>query len=134
MENKEKDFNYSYYAPTKVEAKIVGDIKKKYLDVDKKDSDVERLKKLDKKVSSIPAIYSISLGVVGILIFGLGLSMVLEFNQIIWGTIVSAIGIIPMIFAYPLYKVIYKNLKNKYRDEILMLSDKILHNKEINND
>lgn len=128
LNNNENTFKYIYTAPTKSETKIVEDIRKKYIEVEKQDNDVDRLKHLDKKVNNIPTIISLVLGVVGTLIFGLGMSMVLEFDLIIWGVVVSFFGAIILGFAYPVYKIFYNKLKNKYRDEILELSNKILNN------
>ena len=61
-----------------------------------------------------------------LLIFGLGLSMVLEWGIILWGIIVGLLGIAIIIIAYPVYVIILKNLKCKYSEEIIKLSDDLL--------
>ena len=58
--------------------------------------------------------------------------MVLEWNIVLWGVIVSIVGVIPMAIAYPVYKFVLNKYKKRYGDEILKLSDEIL-NDSINN-
>ena len=127
---KDENFSYTYTAPTKNEKKIVEDIRKRYQPVAQEKSEIEKLKKLDKKVNDTPTMVSLVLGIIGTLIFGTGMSMVLEFNLLIWGIVVSSFGLVPLILAYPVYKTIHSKLKKKYAQEILELSEKILNETE----
>ena len=74
-------------------------------------------------------IWGISLGVSGTLIFGLGLSMILEWKIFAWGAIVAAVGAVVLGTAYPAYRFFLKKGKDRYREEILRLSEKLLQEK-----
>ena len=65
-------------------------------------------------------------GIISSLIFGLGLTMVLEWNLLVFGIIIMLIGFILMLCTYPLYKKISKMFKNKYSKEIINLSEELL--------
>lgn len=122
-------FEYTYSAPTKSEREQIEDIRKNYLPKSDEENKLEKLKKLDNKVKNIPTIWSLCLGIGGILIFGLGLTMILEWNIVLWGVIVSIIGCIPMGLAYPIYKKTKNKLTEKYKDDILKLSEELLNEK-----
>lgn len=127
MENNQ--FNYTYSAPTEEERKEIASIRKQYVPVEKTETKLERLRRLDKLVKNTPTIVAITLGTVGSLIFGLGLTFILEWNIWPWGVICMAIGSIPMAISYPVYKWILKRYKRRYGTEILKLSEEILNEK-----
>lgn len=126
----EKKFEYSYTAPTERERKEVEELKKKYAPKEETQDKVARLRELDKKVQLPPTIWALSLGIVGTLIFGTGLTMILEWNLFLWGTVVAAVGLVPVALAYPVYQWLLKKLSDKYREQILALSEEILHENE----
>lgn len=126
MDNKDK-FEYTYRAPVKGEREEIEDIRSKYLPKSKEETKLQRLKRLDSKVNNIPTIWSLCIGIIGTLIFGLGLTMILEWNVLVWGVIVSIVGVIPVLLAYPVYRYVTKNVTEKYREEILKLSDELLN-------
>jgi predicted tellurium resistance membrane protein TerC len=78
-------------------------------------------------VKTPPKAAALTLGIVGTLIFGLGLTMILEWSLAVWGAIVAMGGILPLALAYPLYKWLFKKLQDKHREEILKLSEEILN-------
>ena len=120
-------FEYTYSAPTEAEKKQIESIKRQYESPQKPtESKVERVKRLDAKIKNTANAFSIALGVVGCLIFGLGLTMILEWDIWLWGVAVMALGCPLMIFAYPLYNFLIKKGKKKYGAEILRLSEEIL--------
>lgn len=122
------DFEFKYVAPTSEERKEIESIKNSYLNQSSStDSKLNQLRKMDSKVKNTPTVVSLIMGVLGILIFGLGMTMVLEWNLIMWGIIISAIGAIPMLLAYPVYKLITKSLKKKYSAKIIKLSNELLN-------
>ena len=126
MEKKET-FEYTYSALTEEERAQIMSIKRQYEEKPKKvETDVERVKKLDAKIKNIPTCWALVLGVCGCLLFGTGLTMVLEWNLLIWGIVLMAIGCVPMIMAYPVFTRLTEKLKNKYAQEIIELSNKIL--------
>ena len=130
--SKQEKFEYTYVAPTEQERKEILNIKQNYeTKAPKTETKLERLRKLDAKVTNFAMVCSLSLGIIGLLIFGTGMTMILEWNLNIYGIIVSLIGIIPIAFAYPTHKKLIKKGKEKYGAEILALSNELL---EIKND
>lgn len=127
MENEEK-FNYIYSVPTEEERKEILAIRNKYIPSDNVETKLDILRKLNDKVIKLPKIISIILGIVGVLIFGLGISMVLEWDIVISGVVISAVGVIIACVSYPIYNVILKHNKKKFSNEIIKLSDEILNN------
>lgn len=69
---------------------------------------------------------SLIFGIIGTLIFGLGLTCALEWNKMLFCIILSIIGIVLAIFAYPMYNYILRKNKSKYGEEIVRLSNKLL--------
>ena len=126
----EKKFEYSYAAPTERERREVESLKKKYAPKIERTDKMSELRELDKKVQSPPRIWALILGIVGTLVFGLGLTMILEWNLLLWGTAVAAVGLVPVALAYPVYKWKLQKLSDKYRKQILTLSEEILHENE----
>lgn len=125
-------FEYSYDAPTERERKEVESLKKKYAPKMERVDKMEELRMLDRKVQSIPMTWGLILGVVGTLIFGLGMAMVLEWKMLMEGALMSTVGLIPVAFAYPVYKWKLQKTSDKYRGQILALSEEILHENEKN--
>jgi hypothetical protein len=72
------------------------------------------------------------LGIVGALIFGLGLTMILEWSIFLWGIALMAIGSGSMAVAYPVYKAVLKKYKKRYGAEIVKLSEEILNENDEN--
>ena len=122
-------FNYTYSAPTEEERKEIASIRKQYVPVEQTETKLERLRRLDKLVKNTPTVLALTLGIVGCLIFGLGLTLILEWNIWLWGVICMATGAIPMAISYPVYKSILKRYKRRYGAEILKLSEDILNEK-----
>lgn len=127
MANSEKTFKYTYRAPTIDERKEVESIRKQYLPETKQEQNISKLIKLDRKVKTVPQVIALTIGIVGILVFGLGLTMVLEWNLTIFGVIVGIVGAVFMSVNYFIYKAIYNKFKNKYGEEIIKLSEEILN-------
>ena len=120
-------FNYKYTAPTEEERKEIQKIKNQYLAPSQNsESKYERLKKLHAKVYQPATTVALILGIIGILIFGLGLTMVLEWGIFVWGVVVMVLGCVPIALAYPVYNLIIKSGKKKYGEEIIKLSNELL--------
>ncbi len=122
----ENKFSYNYSAPTKEERREIEDIKRRYSAETPTESKMERLRHLDKKVKRSPTAVSLSLGIVGTLVFGLGLTMVLEWNMLTTGIIVMLAGCLPIAAAYPLHNLILAKNKKKYGEEIVKISEELL--------
>ena len=120
-------FNFKYTAPTEEERKEIDSIRRQYSPQEKTETKLERLRRLDGLVKNTATIWSLVFVVVGMLVFGLGLAMILECGIWIWGILLMAIGIVPVVFAYPVYKSVLKKYKNRYGEEILRLSKELLN-------
>ena len=120
-------FEYTYAAPSETERKEIESIRRQYEDrKDTPESKLERLRKLDSFVKNSATCLSLILGVVGLLTFGLGLTMILEWAKYVWGVIVAIVGLVPLCAAYPVYLFVLKRNKKKYSAEILQLSEELL--------
>ena len=119
-------FDYTYSAPTEQERREIDSIKRQYLAKSEKEEKLERLRKLNARVTSIPQIISLCMGIFGTLIFGLGLTMILLWNLTVVGIIVMLLSLPIILVAYPVYGFVLNEYKTKYRDEILKLSDELL--------
>ena len=121
MEN--TTFNYTYSAARNKE---VESIRKKYMPHE--ESKLERLKKLDLRVQMAGTIESLCFGIVGALIFGIGMCFFLDvFAGAAWlSALFMIIGSLIMIPAYPIYRRIARKTKAKLTPEILRLSEEIL--------
>ena len=125
----QEKFEYKYVAPTEQEKKEVSAIRAQYIE-EKEDDKLARLKKLDKKVKEPPKVWGLVLGIVGTLIFGGGLSLILEFSQMLWGTLICVLGLIPIGLAYPIYQWVLESGKAQHWEEILRLSNEILEEEQ----
>lgn len=122
-------FEYKYEAVSIEEKQEIESIRKQYLPKQESTSKIERLKYLDRKVNSNPTILALSLGVIGILFFGTGMTFFLQWTSYFYiGIPFVILGSAIMAIVYPLYKKLYNHLKDKYTDEILKLSEEILNN------
>lgn len=124
--NNKEVFEYTYSAPTEKEKKEIESIRREYLGDGEVLSPFERLKKLNSKVKDTATIVALVFGIVGCLIFGLGLTMILEWQIWIYGIVFMAVGTIPMLIAYPAYNLTLSRGKKKYGKEILELTEELL--------
>lgn len=121
MENN-NSFNYQYSAKVNKE---VDDIRKRYLPAE--ETKLERLQRLDRKVRMAGVIPSLSVGIVGALLFGVGMCFGLgaltdpAFLKFLFGIT----GAVVMLPAYPLFKYMSNRAKEKLSPEIIRLSDEI---------
>ena len=124
-------FEYKYEAPTIEERKEIDSIRRQYMPQDKSMTNIERLRSLDRKVKSIPQAISISIGVIGLLTFGLSMTFFLEWvNYWYVGIPCAIIGIALMAPAYFIHNKVLVKLKEKYGKEIIELSNELLNEEE----
>lgn len=124
----QNDFEFKYSAPITEERKEIESIRNSY-SVHSESNKLMRLRELDAKVKNVPTVVSLVVGIIGLLVFGLGLTMILEWKLLVWGIIVSALGFVLMCGALPINKKLSSTLKAKYSDEIIKLSDELLNEK-----
>ena len=121
MEN--TTFSYTYSAARNKE---VESIRNKYMP--REESKLERLKKLDLRVQMAGTIESLGFGIVGALVFGIGMCFFLDvFAGAAWlSALFMIIGSLIMIPAYPIYRRIARKTKTELTPEILRLSEEIM--------
>ena len=128
MENNQS-FEYTYSAQQRSEVEA---IRKKYLP--REEDKMERLRLLHSSASKKAKAASISIGTVGALILGTGMSLVMTdigatigiTSALVPGIAVGVLGLGMALLTYPMYKGILNSRKKKYGAEILSLSDKIM--------
>lgn len=123
-------FNFKYVALTEEERREIDSIRCQYAPQQNAETKIQRLRRLDALVNNTALIWSLVLGVVGVMIFGLGLTMVLEWNIWLWGIVLMVVGSIPMALAYPVYRWVLAKYKKRYGKEILRLSEELLNEGE----
>ena len=121
MENNTFSYNYSAARNKEVES-----IRRKYMPHE--ESKLERLKKLDLRVQMAGTIESLCFGIVGALVFGIGMCFFLDvFAGAAWlSALFMIIGSLIMIPAYPIYRRIARKTKTELTPEILRLSEEII--------
>lgn len=118
----QETFTYSYSAKRNSE---VLEIRKKYLP--QEESKLEELKRLDNTVQTSGMTESLSAGIGGALVFGLGLCLAMQVIGngvilVILGVLLGIVGIAGMLIAYPVYRRVFDNTKQKFTPRILELT------------
>lgn len=124
MEDKKDRFNYTYSAK---QQEAVQKIRQKY--VPKEESKLEQLVKLDQSAEQKGVIWSLVIGVIGILIMGGGMSLVMVQYNMLVGIPVGIAGMVLAAVAYPLYTRITKKQREKLAPQILALTDELMGQK-----
>ena len=88
---------------------------------------MEELRKLDASVTMKATLWAISIGVVGMLIFGGGMSCTLIGTKSMFapGIILGFVGLAVMGLALPVYKIVEKKQKEKVAPQILKLAEEL---------
>lgn len=127
-----KTFQYSYSAD---EQKEILKIKEKYTESQNTEkTGYARLKEIDSSVTKKATTTTLTLGIIGALIMGLGMSLIMtELGQIlniehnfIIGVVIGIIGLGMVIISYPVYSLILKKERAKVASEIIAISDELL--------
>lgn len=121
MENKTFSYNYSAARNKEVES-----IRRKYMP--REESKLDLLKQLDNRVQMAGMIEGLCFGIVGALVFGIGMCFFLDvFAGAAWLTAILMIcGTLLIIPAYPIYRRIARKTKAELTPEILHLSEEIM--------
>ncbi len=111
------------------EAKQVEMIRQQY--EEKKITEVDRLKELDKKVKRPVKVFSYVYGTVGALVMGTGMCLAMGVigNMMGVGIAVGCVGILMVSSTVNLHDKMLKRRKKKYSEKIFEMSDSILNNK-----
>ncbi len=121
----DKKFRYTYTAPTEEERREIESIRAAYRK-DVRSEKLERLRRLNARVKNVAMSVALTLGVLGLLVFGLGMTMIFEWGILAGGVAVSAAGVLPMTAAAPAYNFVLRRGKEKYGEEIVRLSEELL--------
>lgn len=121
MEN-ENVFSYRYSGE---ESNEIERIRKKYLP--REENGLEKLRRLDRDVKNAGRLSSLSVGIIGTLVFGLGMCFGLDaLAGADYLTLVFClIGAIIMLCAYPVYRFRVQRVKAENIPEILRIADEI---------
>ena len=123
----EDKFVFNYSAPSEDERREIEDIKSQFVPSERKEDKLTKLRRLNKKVNNPPKIFALTFGIIAILIFGTGMTMVLEWSLYVWGAVVGAVGVALMCVTYPIYKALLARNKKRYGQEIIDLSNQLLN-------
>ena len=121
----ENQFTYTYSAK---ENKEIQEIRKKYLP--QVESKLDELKRLDAKVQNSGMVESLSAGIGGALICGLGMCFAMQvlgngIAMMILGILIGLIGMVGMLVAHPVYRKKQKKAKEKLAPRILELTEEL---------
>ncbi len=105
-------------------------LQKDYLGKSEDEKTIESLFKLDAKVKLPAYIFAYTFGILSTLLLGFGMSIamkqILE-QYFILGIVLGIIGIIFISINYPIYSLILKSRKNKYKDEIINVTNNLIN-------
>lgn len=109
----------------------ISQIRKKY--IPQKPDKMEQLRALDAGVTRKATVVSMSIGIIGALIMGLGMSLVMTDLGSLFGAaaftagiVTGVIGMILIACAYPLYNRTLKKEREKIAPEIIRLTDELM--------
>ena len=127
MENKE-GFSFTYSAAQQQE---IESIRQKYLP--KEESKMEQLRRLHRSASQKAQTWAITLGIIGTLILGTGMSLAMtELGALVGdlamviGIGIGVVGLVLVALAYPVYNRILQKERTRIAPEILRLSEELL--------
>lgn len=128
MDNTGESFSYTYSAKEQAE---VERIRKKYLP--KEEDKMAQLRKLDRIPAQKAQTWALSMGILGALVMGLGMSLcmtdlgsALGESAMIIGIVIGIVGMVPVALAYPVYNRILRRERERIAPEILRLTEELL--------
>ena len=121
--NKKKAFYYNYSPKQQDE---VLRIREKY--APQEESLMDQVRRLDRSVTRKGQVWSLTLGILGMLLLGIGMScaMVWAESWFVPGIVIGVAGIAILSLAYPVYTRITKKEREKIAPEILRLTDELM--------
>ena len=129
MSDNENGFSYTYSAAQKEE---IENIRKKYSP--KEEDKMSRLRRLDGSVTRKATVIAMTLGIIGTLVTGTGMSLVmtdigafLGDLYMMVGILIGLIGLAMVSMAYPAYVKTVKKEREKIAPEIIRLTDELMN-------
>lgn len=132
MDNHEKEtFTYTYSAKEQAE---IQNIRKKYAAPEEHEDKMQQLRRLDTSVTKKATAHSMTIGIIGALVMGLGMSLAMtdigavlgSALSMLIGIVIGVIGIALVCLAYPVYNHTVKKEREKIAPEILRLTDELM--------
>ena len=133
MENNQEKFSYTYSASEKSE---IEKIRQKYMPKDESESKLETIKRLDASVARAAMAWSLTLGIIGVLVMGFGMCIIMtEIGKylglvgnvgMIVGILIGIVGMAVAAVAYPIYRAIEKRQRERVAPEILRLTEELM--------
>jgi len=130
MENKD-GFNFTYSSKQQEEIKR---IREKY-EAPKEDQ-MSRLIFLDRSATKKAASAGLTLGIIGTLLLGFGMSLIMsdlsnilgmnEISSALVGVVLGLLGGVIIVLAYPIYNYRLKKERKKIAPEIIKISDELI--------
>lgn len=119
---KNEKFEYTYSAEKQAE---INAIKQKYLpkQTDDREEAMKRLRKLDASCEKNAMITALTVGIIGPLLFGLGLTFCLEWSDLVLGVVLMAAGAVIAAPAKLIYDKLLRSKREKAAPEILQLTE-----------
>ena len=111
---------------TEAELNIIKSINNKYKEEEKSSNKLNRLIVLDKSVTKAGLVWALTLGIIGILIFGLGMCLCLLWTKYVLGILVGIVGVVLMSISMPVRNKAMLKKRNEVSKEILDLSSEML--------
>lgn len=101
---------------------------------EKESTELDALRELDAKVKRPANVFAYVFGSISAIIMGAGMSLVMTDigsavginDPVIPGIVVGVVGMIMAIINFPIYKNILGSRKEKYAEQILALSDRLM--------
>lgn len=107
----------------------IKNIREKYASEKSRSEDkMSALRRLDAKAERPGKIVAVAVGVIGLLIFGVGMccTMVWASDYFVPGIFIGTAGLIGVAVAYPVYSGITKKQRAKFAQEVVRLADEII--------
>ena len=103
--------------------------------VEKQTGEIDALRALDAKVKRPANVFAYVFGSISAIVMGAGMSLVMTdvgaaigiADALVPGIVIGALGLGMALLTYPICKGILGSRKNKYRNEILKLSEQYLN-------
>lgn len=128
MEHNEETFRYTYNAAQQEE---IEKIRNKYME--SPPDKLEQLRALDRSASRSARSWSLTVGILGALVMGTGMSLAMsELGQLAgkWamplGIVVGLCGMLLVALAYPVYNSVLKKQRKRIAPQILRLTEELL--------
>lgn len=131
--NENNEFSYTYSAKEQEE---IRKIREKYTKEPECESKMERLRRLDSGVTHMAMAVALTVGVVGALLLGLGMSLIMtELGEMLGleggasmlaGVIVGIFGGAVTAIAYPVYSFALKKGRKRVSAEVLSLAEELI--------